>query len=316
LKSAGFVELPIFAALREAPRFLTSAVAHWFSSLHITGSLMDDIRKAFLEIIADVRAHVEFQRALGVKAIAVAPPEPETASRGAEAAPAVQPAPAEGLPASRLDSPAPAPSGGPGSLEDIRLDIGDCTRCKLHKGRNSIVFGEGNPKAAVIFVGEGPGYEEDQQGRPFVGAAGQLLTDIIEKGMKIQRQDVYICNIVKCRPPENRNPEPDEVNACIGFVKRQIAAVNPRVIVTLGNVPTQNLLGTKAGITKIRGTWQEYEGIPVMPTFHPSYLLRSPGEKGKVWQDIKKVMERIGLLVSPKETGDRRQETGEESTSS
>jgi uracil-DNA glycosylase family 4 len=134
-------------------------------------------------------------------------------------------------------------------------------------------------------VGEGPGFEEDQQGRPFVGAAGQLLTDIIVKGMKLKREDVYICNIVKCRPPDNRNPEPDEVEACIGFVKRQIAAINPKVIVTLGNVPTQNLLMTKQGITKLRGVWQEYQGIPVMPTFHPSYLLRSPGEKKKVWED-------------------------------
>ena len=142
------------------------------------------------------------------------------------------------------------------TLEAIREEIGDCTRCKLHKGRKNIVFGEGDPKAVIVFVGEGPGFEEDQQGRPFVGEAGQLLTDIIEKGMKIKRAEVYICNIVKCRPPDNRNPEPDEVETCIGFVKKQIRAINPKVIVTLGNVPTQNLLGTKQGITKLRGTWQ------------------------------------------------------------
>ncbi|MBS1128981.1 MAG: Uracil-DNA glycosylase, family 4 [Nitrospirae bacterium] len=192
-------------------------------------------------------------------------------------------------------------AGQPATLESIRNEIGDCTRCKLHKGRNSIVYGEGDPKAKIVFVGEGPGFEEDQQGRPFVGAAGQLLTDIIEKGMKIKRAEVYICNIVKCRPPNNRNPEPDEVEACIGFVKKQIVAINPRVIVTLGNVPTQNLLGTKQGITRMRGTWQEYNGIPVMPTFHPSYLLRSPGEKKWVWIDIKKVMERLGIAVPAKE---------------
>jgi len=265
---------------------------------------MDDIRKQFLEIIAGVRAHLEYQRALGVRAIGVAPPKPEAVSSRPLAAPASRPAPA---PAPAAEPPASLPASAgvvtacrPGSLEDIRKDLGDCTRCKLHKGRNSIVFGEGNPKAAVVFVGEGPGFEEDQQGRPFVGAAGQLLTDIIEKGMRIKREDVYICNIVKCRPPNNRNPEPDEVEACIGFVKSQITAIGPKVIVTLGNVPTQNLLGTKQGITKLRGTWQEYEGIPVMPTFHPSYLLRSPGEKGKVWDDIKLVMKNLGMPIPEK----------------
>jgi DNA polymerase len=191
-------------------------------------------------------------------------------------------------------------AGQPMSLEAIREEIGDCTRCKLHRGRKNIVFGEGDPKAVIVFVGEGPGFEEDQQGRPFVGEAGQLLTDIIEKGMKIKRAEVYICNIVKCRPPGNRNPEPDEVETCIGFVKQQIRAINPKVIVTLGNVPTQNLLGTKQGITKLRGTWQSYEGIPVMPTFHPAYLLRSPSEKKKVWEDIQLVMAKLGMTIPEK----------------
>jgi DNA polymerase len=191
-------------------------------------------------------------------------------------------------------------SSGPLSLASIREEIGDCRRCKLNRGRKNIVFGEGDPKAKLVFVGEGPGFEEDQQGRPFVGAAGQLLTDIIVKGMKIQREDVYICNIVKCRPPENRNPEPDEVEACIGFVKKQIQSIKPKVIVTLGNVPTQNLLGTKQGITRMRGTWQEYNGIPVMPTFHPSYLLRSPGEKKKVWEDVQLVMAKLGMTIPEK----------------
>jgi len=264
---------------------------------------MDDIQKEFLEIVADVRAHLEYQRALGVKAIEVSLLDDQK--------PIIQPA-ALSLPKeSTAAAPAASPvvketaktvdAGRPATLESIREEIGDCTRCKLHKGRNSIVYGEGDPKATIVFVGEGPGFEEDQQGRPFVGAAGQLLTDIIEKGMKIKRADVYICNIVKCRPPNNRNPEPDEVEACIGFVKKQIAAIRPKVIVTLGNVPTQNLLGTKEGITRLRGTWQEFNGIPVMPTFHPSYLLRSPGEKGKVWEDIKKVMERLGIAVPAKE---------------
>jgi len=278
---------------------------------------MTDLQKEFLEIVAEVRAHLEYQRALGVRSVEL----PSGVSGPTEGRPtsaredSTRPVPAsshrplpERIAAAAAASPVAepagsleAPSSGPLTLEAIREEIGDCRRCKLHKGRNSIVYGEGDPKAAIVFVGEGPGFEEDQQGRPFVGAAGQLLTDIIEKGMKIKRAEVYICNIVKCRPPNNRNPEPDEVEACIGFVKKQIAAINPRVIVTLGNVPTQNLLNTKQGITRMRGTWQEYNGIPVMPTFHPSYLLRSPGEKKWVWIDIKKVMERLGIAVPAKE---------------
>jgi DNA polymerase len=261
---------------------------------------MNDIRKEFLEIVADVRAHLEYQRALGVRTI-------ETGS-STDASVRSEPLPA--VPASASEGPASAPAVAGAAvalpapskaLADIREEIGDCKRCKLFKGRKTIVFGEGNPQATVVFVGEGPGFEEDQQGRPFVGAAGQLLTDIIEKGMKIGRAEVYICNIVKCRPPNNRNPEPDEVEACIGFVKQQIAAIRPRVIVTLGNVPTQNLLKTKDGITRMRGKWQEYEGIPVMPTFHPSYLLRSPSAKKEVWIDIKMVMRRLGMEVPEKQ---------------
>jgi uracil-DNA glycosylase len=278
---------------------------------------MDDVQKEFLEIVADVRAHLEYQRALGVKSVELptggsspSKVRPAVAMREGSAVPvpAASPRPApERRPAITTASPGAAPSGsieapssGPLALETIREEIGDCTRCKLHQGRKNIVFGEGDPKAALVFVGEGPGFEEDQQGRPFVGPAGQLLTDIIVKGIKIRREDVYICNIVKCRPPENRNPELDEVEACMGFVKKQIAAIRPKVIVTLGNVPTQNLLGTKQGITRLRGTWQEYNGIPVMPTFHPSYLLRSPGEKGKVWEDIKLVMAKLGMTVPDK----------------
>jgi DNA polymerase len=262
---------------------------------------MNDIRKEFLEIVAEVRAHLEYQRALGVRTIEV-----PTAAAGPSEVPLA--APMRETPARPVQERTPAappvaaepPAACPASLDAIREEIGDCTRCKLFKGRNSIVFGEGDPKSSILFVGEGPGSEEDQQGRPFVGAAGQLLTDIIEKGMKLKRAEVYICNIVKCRPPGNRNPEPDEVLACIGFVKQQISVIKPKVIVTLGNVPTQNLLNTKQGITRMRGVWQEYEGIPVMPTFHPSYLLRSPGEKGKVWEDIKLVMKKLGMVIPEK----------------
>jgi DNA polymerase len=177
----------------------------------------------------------------------------------------------------------------------VREELGNCTRCKLFKGRSNIVFGEGDPKAVLVFVGEGPGREEDEQGRPFVGAAGQLLTDIIVKGMKLGRQDVYICNIVKCRPPDNRNPEPDEIEACEPFLKKQLQAINPGVIVALGNVAVKTLLKTGEGITSLRGKWRAYNGIPLMPTFHPAYLLRNPRDKKLVWEDIQQVMEKLGI---------------------
>ena len=168
------------------------------------------------------------------------------------------------------------------------------------------MFGEGNPGAVLVFVGEGPGQEEDQQGRPFVGAAGQLLTDIIVKGMKFRREDVYICNIVKCRPPDNRNPEPDEIESCGVFLRKQLQAINPRVIVALGNIAAKTLLKTDKGITALRGKWQTYEGVPLMPTFHPAYLLRNPRDKKLVWEDIQQVMEKL-------KAGDRRQETEDRS---
>jgi len=180
------------------------------------------------------------------------------------------------------------------SLESVREEIGECTRCKLHKGRTNLVFGVGNPKARLMFVGEAPGEDEDKKGEPFVGKAGQLLTRMIE-AMGLRREDVYICNTVKCRPPNNRNPEPDELASCEPFLKGQLAAVQPEAIVTLGKFAAQALLRDETPISRLRGTWREYEGIPVMPTFHPAYLLRSPQEKGKVWDDLQKVMKKLGL---------------------
>lgn len=179
-------------------------------------------------------------------------------------------------------------------LEEIRAELGDCRRCKLCSGRTNIVFGVGNPKAELVFVGEGPGADEDEQGIPFVGKAGQLLTKMIE-AMGLRREDVYICNTVKCRPPNNRNPEPDELAACEPFLKGQLASVKPEAIVTLGKFAAQALLREQTPITRLRGQWREYEGIPVMPTFHPAYLLRSPQEKGKVWDDLQSVMKKLGL---------------------
>ena len=177
------------------------------------------------------------------------------------------------------------------SLEKIRADLGDCQRCKLWQTRTNIVFGEGNPQAKLMIVGEAPGADEDASGRPFIGRAGQLLTKMIE-AINLKREDVYIANILKSRPPDNRNPEADETKACIPFLYRQIAAIKPKLIVTLGNPATQGLLETKVGITKLRGELQDYPrlaGIKVIPTFHPAYLLRSPDKKREAWEDLKKV---------------------------
>lgn len=179
------------------------------------------------------------------------------------------------------------------SLDELRAAIGDCRRCKLWSGRTHLVFGVGNPRAKVMFVGEGPGRDEDLKGEPFVGRAGQLLTDIITKGMGLKREDVYIANVVKCRPPENRNPEPDEVESCEPFLKKQVDLVGPKIIIALGKFAVQCLLQSKQPITRLRGQWHEYQGIRLMPTFHPAYLLRNPGDKKLVWEDIKKVIEAL-----------------------
>ena len=178
-------------------------------------------------------------------------------------------------------------------LDELREVIGDCRLCKLCSGRTHLVFGVGNPRAELMFIGEGPGRDEDLKGEPFVGRAGQLLTDIITKGMGLRREDVYIANVVKCRPPENRNPEPDEVASCEPFLKKQIDLIRPKVIVGLGKFAVQTLLQSKVSITRLRGNWHTYLGIKLMPTFHPAYLLRNPADKKLVWEDIQKVMKEM-----------------------
>lgn len=188
-------------------------------------------------------------------------------------------------------SPSTATLGAGETLEDIRLELGDCRRCKLGSTRTNLVFGEGSSKAELMFVGEGPGADEDATGRPFVGRAGQLLTKMIE-AIYLKREDIYIANVVKSRPPENRAPESDEVKACVPFLFRQIAAIRPKIIVALGNPAMQALLDTKIGITKMRGQFHDYPrvpGIKVLPTFHPAYLLRSPDKKRESWEDLKMV---------------------------
>jgi DNA polymerase len=195
------------------------------------------------------------------------------------------------------------PAASPGVIEDseaktlldeLKAVAIVCQNCKLAKFRTQVVYGVGNPNADLMFIGEAPGRDEDLKGEPFVGRAGQLLTDII-KAMKLTRDDVYIANVIKCRPPENRNPEPDELEACRPYIRRQVEIIQPKVIVTLGRFALQSLTGKDYGISSARGKWLEYEGVKVMPTYHPAYLLRTPSAKKDVWADMKKVMGELGI---------------------
>jgi uracil-DNA glycosylase family 4 len=211
--------------------------------------------------------------------------------------PAVEPAPVSraSIPAAAQVSrgpvpPVTTPTGETlADLDALRAWIGDCQRCKLAGGRKTIVFGQGSARAQLMFVGEAPGADEDEQGLAFVGRAGQLLTDIIEKGLKIPREDVFIANVLKCRPPQNRNPEPDEILSCQPFLERQIALIRPKVLVGLGKFAAQWLFKSMEPISRLRGRVGEYDGIKVVPTFHPAYLLRNPGAKKDVWEDMKVV---------------------------
>jgi DNA polymerase len=230
-------------------------------------------------------AHVDYQRRLGVAGV------PVTAPTSAQAA-------AVGHDVAAM--PAAVAAGGDETLAGLREHIGDCRRCKLAPGRRHLVFGVGNPKARLAFVGEAPGADEDAKGEPFVGRAGQLLTEIITKGMRLRRDDVYICNVIKCRPPGNRNPEPDEVDSCEPFLLRQLQIIGPEVVVALGKFAAQTLLRSKSPISQLRGRWFDYHGIMLMPTFHPAYLLRNPADKRVVWEDIQKVMRVLELPVPAK----------------
>ncbi|HEX9079999.1 MAG TPA: uracil-DNA glycosylase, partial [Desulfuromonadaceae bacterium] len=190
------------------------------------------------------------------------------------------------------------------SLERIRKELGECQRCKLGKSRKNLVFGVGNPRARLVFVGEGPGADEDQKGEPFVGEAGQVLNRIIT-AMGLKREDVYICNVVKCRPPGNRDPEQDEIAACSAYLLRQLRAINPEVVVALGKFAAQTLLQTREPISKLRGRFRDFHGIPLMPTYHPSFLLRRQGEGDKgafweVWDDMTQVLRLLKLPVPEK----------------
>ena len=234
----------------------------------------DDLRKSYIEIVASVREYMEEQLRLGFSETELREPEKK-------------------LPYADFD------------LPKLTADAQSCTKCSLHETRNSVVFGVGNTSADLMFIGEAPGADEDEQGEPFVGRAGQLLTQIIEAGMKLKRSDVYIANILKCRPPGNRNPAPDEVETCSPYLIRQIELIQPKVIVALGSFAAQMLLGTKTGITRLRGEFHDCNvaglNFPphrkppvVMPTFHPAYLLRNPNAKRDVWEDIQQVMAFLG----------------------
>jgi uracil-DNA glycosylase len=230
-----------------------------------------------------------YYRDLGIKEIYRRPaperlPEPEIAPNMVDPPP--QP--------TEIVLPSIIPAGD--TLEKIAADIGECRRCRLHSGRKNIVFGVGDPSARVVFVGEGPGQDEDEQGIPFVGRAGQLLTAMIEntaqkEGIPLKRGDVYICNVVKCRPPENRTPEPDEMEVCGQFLFRQLEVIKPRAICALGGTAAKALLNRKEGVTKMRGNWYKWRDIPVMVTYHPSFLLRAYNKEAKreSWEDLKKL---------------------------
>jgi uracil-DNA glycosylase len=242
-------------------------------------------------LVASARALLEELAEEGIEA-APAPAREAAAPREAPAAPATpaRPQPAPAQPA-LLET---GPFAGRPSLDEVRATLGDCHRCRLAEGRTHIVFGDGDPHAELLFIGEGPGETEDQQGLPFVGRAGELLTQMIEKGLGIPRRSVYICNVVKCRPPNNRTPQSDEVAACSPFLDGQIAAVAPRVLIALGKPAASRLLGRDVPITKVRGVWHEYRGIPLMPTFHPAFLLRqyTPENRRLVWEDLKAALAR------------------------
>jgi uracil-DNA glycosylase family 4 len=221
------------------------------------------------EITIDLKSYLEYLKGIGIEAL----PLFETKAADQLSNPSLHASFAE-------------------TLEEIRRELGECHRCKLHRTRRTLVFGEGNEKAKLMFVGEGPGYDEDVQGRPFVGKAGQLLTKIIQS-IHLQREEVYITNIIKCRPPQNRNPEPDEIECCNPFLLKQINAIQPQILCALGTFAAQTLLKTDTKISALRGRFYELKGIKVIPTYHPAYLLRNPERKREVWQDMKMISEKL-----------------------
>ena len=262
---------------------------------------MDD-RDELRGLSRRLKERLAFNAAGGIDALprgAVAAKPKNQARPTAQAAPATTQAPAPAqAPSPPPTAPVPSVRAGATGLKLIREDLGDCRRCGLAPTRKNIVFGTGNPEAPLVFVGEAPGENEDNSGEPFVGKAGDLLTKMIA-AMGYTRDEIYICNVVKCRPPGNRNPLPDEIAACEPFLIRQLGAIAPRVIVAHGKFAAQTLLRSDTTISALRGKFQPYQGIPLMPTFHPAYLLRNPSSKREVWEDLQKVMAELDRLGVP-----------------
>lgn len=234
----------------------------------------------FLEMIGDLKTYLEYLKGLGITELPLSKRPNEALYRSEdlrEAGTIGESSPSYSLSSREIQT-----------LDKIRGELQNCQRCKLHRTRRTLVFGEGNEKARLMLIGEGPGYEEDLQGKPFVGKAGQLLTRILQS-IDLRREEVYITNIVKCRPPQNRNPEPDEIESCRPFLLKQIEAIGPRIICALGTFAAQSLLKTDAKITSVRGRAYDISGIQVFPTYHPAYLLRNPDKKREVWEDMKQI---------------------------
>ena len=242
-----------------------------------------------------LREVLEFYQDLGFNSLYRR--EPNISAETADEIAMPKPSPSPEITAASVPIELPGLAPADDSLQKIREDMGDCKRCRLHQGRHKIVFGSGNDQAKLVFVGEGPGADEDMQGLPFVGRAGQLLTQMIEgtakrEGVPLERKDVYICNVVKCRPPENRTPEPDEMEICGQFLFRQLSVIRPKAICALGATAARALLGRKEGVTRMRGNWYKWHDLPLMVTYHPSYLLRPYNQNAKreAWEDLKKVL--------------------------
>lgn len=266
--------------------------------------MTEDPRRLLGEAVRGLKTYLEYEAADGISEVEMDPALLEAPPTGTPGPPG--PLGSPGSPGSGAES-ASAPSGtmeAMGSfkavetLEEIRSDLGECTRCRLCEGRKNLVFGVGSPDADLVIVGEAPGRDEDIQGDPFVGRAGQLLNRMLT-AIGLSRDEVYICNVIKCRPPENRNPMPDEVETCEPFLIRQLKSLRPKVILAMGKFAAQTLLQTEERISKLRGQFHEYQGIPVMPTFHPAYLLRNQSSKRVVWEDLQKVHKALGLPPLP-----------------
>ncbi len=245
-----------------------------------TGESTRNPAESLTRILDATAQYLQLQQSEGISQIEIHPARPSPSSPEPAPAPALSPA-------------------TPDSLADIAARVAACTKCPLCETRTKTVPGQGSTTPEIMFVGEGPGADEDRQGLAFVGRAGQLLTKIIE-AMGYRREDVWIGNIVKCRPPGNRTPFPDEMNACLPYLREQIALLKPKIIVCLGATAVKGLFDTQTGITKLRGTWMSFEGIDTMPTYHPAYLLRNPAGKKDVWEDMKAVLEKLGREIPPK----------------